>query len=158
MALSCQKHLFSLAPGVHYLNGAAYSPILQAAVEKGIEGLRFKAETPFLISPRYHFDTADRVRQLFSDLIGAGDPERIALIPAVSYGMAAVAQNLHRLPGLPAKKRIVLIGEEFPNNVYAFERTSTALGLAVFTVEKPESTQRRGAIWNERLMEVPMSL
>jgi len=153
MTLSCQKHLFSLAPGVHYLNGAAYSPSLRVAVEKGMEGLRLKAETPFLISPQHHFDTADRVRRLFSDLVGAADPERIALIPAVSYGMAVVAQNLHRLPGISAKNNIVLIGEEFPNNVYAFERASVALGLAVHTVDKPASFENRGAVWNERLLE-----
>ena len=153
MTLSCQKHLFSLAPGVHYLNGAAYSPSLRVAVEKGMEGLRLKAETPFLISPQHHFDTADRVRRLFSDLVGAGDPERIALIPAVSYGMAVVAQNLHRLPGISAKNRIVLIGEEFPNNVYAFERVSAVLGLAVHTVDKPASFENRGAKWNDRLLE-----
>ncbi len=153
MALSCQKHLFSLDAGVHYLNGAAYSPGLRLALEKGMEGLRLKAETPYSITPQHHFDTANRVRRLFSDLVNASDPERIALIPAVSYGMAIVAQNLHRLPGIAYKNRIVLIGEEFPNNVYAFERVGAALGLSVHTVEKPESFENRGAIWNGRLLE-----
>ncbi|MCK6691927.1 MAG: aminotransferase class V-fold PLP-dependent enzyme [Thermoanaerobaculia bacterium] len=153
MALSCQKHLFSLDPGVHYLNGAAYSPALTAAVDRGLEGLRLKAETPFLITPRHHFDTAGRVRQLFSDLVNAADADRIALIPAVSYGMAVVAQNLHRLPGIAAKNRIVLIGEEFPNNVYAFERAGAVLGLTAHTVEKPATYENRGAAWNERLLE-----
>ena len=153
MALSCQKRLFSLDPGVHYLNGAAYSPGLRLAVEKGIEGLRLKAETPYLITPRHHFETSDRVRRLFSGLVGAGDPDRIALIPAASYGMAVVAQNLHRLPGIAAKNRIVLIGEEFPNNVYTSERVGVALGLAVHTVEKPGPFENRGAVWNDRLLE-----
>lgn len=153
MQLSCQKHRFSLAPGIHYLNGGAYSPMLRASVEKGLEGLRLKAETPYLITPQHHFETAGRVCRLFSDLTGAGDPERIALIPAASYGMAIVAQNLHRLPGVSAKKRIVLIGEEFPNNVYAFERVATTLGLTPFTVDKPDSFENRGAVWNERLLD-----
>ncbi len=153
MSLSCQKHLFALEPNVHYLNGAAYSPALRASVEKGLEGMRMKAETPFAIRPADHFSTAGRVRELFSELTGAGDPERIALIPAVSYGMAVVAQNLHRLPGLQAKKNIVLIGEEFPNNIYAFERVCAAHGLAVHTVHKPEQSDGRGARWNERLLE-----
>lgn len=153
MALSCQKHLFSLDPGVHYLNGAAYSPGLRLATEKAFEGLRLKAETPYLITPRRHFETANRIRQLFSDLIGAGDPDRVALIPAVSYGMAVVAQNLHRLPGIAEKQRIVLIGEEFPNNIYAFERAGAALGLAAYMVEKPAAFENRGAAWNERLLE-----
>ena len=153
MSLSCQKHLFSLDPGVHYLNGAAYAPSLRASAEKGVEGIRLKAETPFAITPRHHFDTADRIRILFSELTGAGDPERIALIPAVSYGMAVVAQNLHRLPGLPAKKHIVLIGEEFPNNVYTFERAASTLGLTIKTVGKSQAVEGRGAAWNEDLLQ-----
>lgn len=153
MPLSCQKHLFSLDPNVHYLNGAAYSPALLRSVEKGMEGLLLKAQTPFAIGPANHFDTADRVRKLFSDLIGANDPLRIAMVPAASYGMAVVANNLHRWPGLNAKKHILLIGEEFPNNVYAFERVCAAHGLSVVTVEKPAALDSRGAEWNARLLE-----
>lgn len=153
MALSCQKHLFALDSNVHYLNGAAYSPGLSSSVEAGLEGLRLKAKTPYRITPQHHFETAYRVRCLFSDLVNAGNPERIALIPAVSYGMAVVAHNLHRLPDIVSKKQIVLIGEEFPNNVYAFERVSANLNLTIQRVEKPEAFENRGAIWNERLLE-----
>jgi selenocysteine lyase/cysteine desulfurase len=153
MQLSCQKNLFALDPNVHYLNGAAYSPSLQRSVEKGLAGMRLKAETPYAIRPEHHFSPGDRIRALFSKLINAGDPERIALIAAVSYGMAVVAQNLHRWPGIKAKKQIVLIGEEFPNNVYAFERVCTALGLEVKTVPRPEASDNRGARWNAALLE-----
>ncbi|MEZ4939962.1 MAG: aminotransferase class V-fold PLP-dependent enzyme [Saprospiraceae bacterium] len=153
MPLTCQKHRFALDPNVHYLNGAAYSPGLQASVEKGLAGLRLKSETPYAIRPQDHFETGNRVRSLFSQLINAGDADRIALIPAVSYGMAVVAQNLHRWPGFQAKKHIVLIGEEFPNNVYAFERVCQAHGLAVKTVDRPKAPENRGARWNEMLLE-----
>lgn len=153
MPLSCQKHLFALDPEVHYLNCGAYSPSLHRSVEKGVEGLLRKAQTPYSFRPADHFDTADRIRGLFSSLIGADDPLRIALIPAVSYGMAVVAANLHRLPGLHTKKHIVLIGEEFPNHVYAFERVCASSGLSVVTVPKPETLENRGAEWNARLLE-----
>ncbi len=153
MQLSCQKQHFALAPGVHYLNGAAYSPALQNSVEKGLQALRLKSETPFAIRPQDHFETGDRVRNLFAQLIGASDPERIALIPAVSYGMAVVARNLPRWPGLHAKKEIVLIGEEFPNNVYAFERMCAAQNLTTKTVAKPETPDQRGAHWNQALLD-----
>lgn len=153
MPLSCQKHLFALDPDVHYLNCGAYSPLLNHSVEKGREGLLRKAQTPYLLRPADHFDTAERIRGLFSGLISADDPLRIALIPAVSYGMAIVANNLHRWPGLHTKKHIVLIGEEFPNNVYAFERVCAAHGLTLVTVQKPETSDRRGAEWNARVLE-----
>lgn len=153
MLLDCQKNAFALDPAVHYLNGAAYSPALRRSVEMAQAGLTLKSVTPFAIRPADHFETADRLRGLLSSLVGAGDPERIALIPAVSYGMAIVAQNLHRLPGLAGKRHIILIGEEFPNNVYAFERVCAALGLSVRTVDRPESAADRGGRWNERLLE-----
>lgn len=153
MALPGQKHRFSIEPGARYLNGAAYSPTLRAAVEQGMEGLRLKAETPFAITPQHHFDAADRIRDLFSNLTGAGDPERIALISGVSYGMAVVAQNLHRLPALSQKKHIILLGEEFPNNVYAFERVCAAQGWSIKTIEKPDTATDRGARWNKNLLK-----
>ena len=153
MPLSCQKHRFALELGVHYLNGVAYSPGLLSGIAHAAAGFRLKAATPFAIAARDHFDTADRIRWLFAELIGGNDPERVAWVPAVSYGMATVAQNLHRWPGIGAKKEIILIGEEFPNNVYAFERVCAALGLSVKTVDKPDSPADRGARWNERLLE-----
>lgn len=153
MPLSCQKHLFALDPEVHYLNCGAYSPALTRSVEKGIEGLHRKARTPHTLRAADHFECADHIRALFSRLIGADDPLRIALIPAVSYGMAIVAANLHRWPGLNTRKHIVLIGEEFPNTVYAFERVCATQGLEVVTVEKPETPDSRGAEWNARLLE-----
>lgn len=152
MSLSCQKHLFMLEPGAHYLNGAAYSPTLRHSVEKGQAALLVKAERPFSIAPQHHFDTAGRLRHLFSELVHAGDPERIALIPAVSYGLAVVAQNLPRWPGIERKKHILLIGEDFPNNVYAFERVAAQLGLSIKTVAKPDTPAGRGAAWNAALL------
>lgn len=153
MSLSCQKHLFALDPDVHYLNCGAYSPSLNRSVEKGMEGLLRKAQTPYLFRSADHFDAAERIRGLFSNLIRADDPLRIALVPAVSYGLAVVANNLYRWPGLHTKKHIVLIGEEFPNAVYAFERVCVAHGLTIVTVPKPEAADSRGAEWNARLME-----
>ncbi|MCC6462486.1 MAG: aminotransferase class V-fold PLP-dependent enzyme [Saprospiraceae bacterium] len=153
MSLSCQKHLFMLEPGAHYLNGAAYSPTLRHSVEAGQAALLVKAERPFSIAPQHHFDTAGRLRHLFSKMVHAGDPERIALIPAVSYGMAVVAQNLPRWPGIERKKHILLIGEEFPNNVYAFERVAAQLGLSIKTVAKPDTPDGRGEAWNAALLQ-----
>ncbi len=153
MSLSCQQPAFALEPSVHYLNGAAYSPGLHRSVEKGLEGLRRKAERPFTFRAADHFETADRIRSHFARLLGSAEPDRVALLPAVSYGMAIVARNLHRWPGLPGKRRIVLIGEEFPNNVYTFERAAAELGLELHQVERPEGLAERGARWNAALLE-----
>ncbi len=147
----CQKHLFALDPSVHYLNGAAYSPALISGLEKAKSAFELKGVTPFNIRSTDHFLTADRIRTQFCQILNApADPERVAVISAVSYGMAVVAANLHRLPDISLKTHILRVGEEFPNNVYAFERCCETLSLATKTLSKPaEPTQN----WSDLILE-----
>jgi selenocysteine lyase/cysteine desulfurase len=149
--MNCQKHLFALDPEVHYLNGAAYSPGLRSGLEKAQKALELKAVTPFKIRPDDHFLTADRIRAQFCQLLNADpDPERVALIPAVSYGLGVVAANLHRLPDIARKSHILLIGAEFPNNVYGFERCCETLSLHTKTVNGPTDAAQN---WNQLILE-----
>jgi selenocysteine lyase/cysteine desulfurase len=147
-----QKHLFALEEGITYLNGAAYAPMLKTSIEKGTEGIHMKASRPFTINPQSHFDPAERVQKLFARLLNIDNSQRVAIISAVSYGMAVVANNLHRLPDISNKKHIILIQDEFPNNVYAFERVCQQLSLTYLTVAKPETLENRGQLWNERIL------
>ncbi|RFS18061.1 aminotransferase class V-fold PLP-dependent enzyme [Emticicia sp. C21] len=147
-----QKHLFVLEEGITYLNGAAYAPMLKTSIEKGNEGMLMKASRPFMIDPKSHFEPAERVQKLFARLLNIKNPQRVAIISAVSYGMAVVASNLHRLPDISAKKHIILIQDEFPNNVYAFERLSQQLSLSYNTIAKPDTLENRGQLWNERIL------
>lgn len=147
-----QKHLFALEEDITYLNGAAYAPMLKTAVEKGTEGMLMKAIRPFTINPQVHFDPAERTQKLFARLLNIDNPQRVAIIPAVSYGMAVVANNLHRLPDIKSKKHVLLIQDEFPNNVYAFERVCQQLSLSYHTIAKPDTKENRGQLWNERIL------
>ncbi|MBA4849106.1 aminotransferase class V-fold PLP-dependent enzyme [Emticicia sp. BO119] len=147
-----QKHLFALEEGITYLNGAAYAPMLRTSIEKGTEGMLMKASRPFTINPQSHFEPAQRVQKLFARLLNIDNSERVAIISAVSYGMAVVANNLHRLAGISTKKHIILIQDEFPNNVYAFERVCRQLSLSYHTVAKPDTSENRGQLWNEKVL------
>lgn len=147
-----QKHLFALEEGITYLNGAAYAPMLKTSIEKGTEGMLMKASRPFTIDPKSHFEPAGRVQKLFAQLLNIDNPQRVAILSAVSYGMAVVASNLHRLPNISAKKHVILIQDEFPNNVYAFERVSQQLSLNYHTIAKPDTQENRGQLWNERIV------
>ena len=147
-----QSHLFALEEGITYLNGAAYAPMLKTSVAKGTEGMLMKASRPFTINPQSHFEPSENVQKLFARLLNIDNPQRVAIINAVSYGMAVVAHNLHRLPGILSKKHIVLIQDEFPNNVYAFERVSNDLSLKYNTVAKPDTIENRGQLWNESIL------
>ncbi|UTA67045.1 aminotransferase class V-fold PLP-dependent enzyme [Emticicia sp. 21SJ11W-3] len=147
-----QAHLFELEAGVTYLNGAAYAPMLKSAVAKGMDGMMMKAARPFTINPQVHFEPAERVQKQFARLLNIDNPQRVAIITAASYGMAVVARNLHRLPGISTKKHILLIQDEFPNNVYAFERASQELSLQYKTVARPDEAANRGQLWNENIL------
>ena len=117
--LTEQKGQFSLPKGIHYLNCATRSPFSRAVEQAGHDALVQHAN-PFGLRPDDFFSGSVQVRALFSELIGASDPERIAVIPSVSYGMGVVARNLPRKPGIGPGQRIVLVGGEFPSDVYAW--------------------------------------
>lgn len=146
MSLTCQKHLFSLDPDVHYLNGAYMSPMLRSVEAAGIRGLLPK-RSPNRIAPTDFFTEPERLRGLFAQLIN-GDADGVALIPAVSYGMAIVAKNL------PAKKgqKIIVADSQFPSNVYPWMTLAAERGLEIQTVAMPVEQAGRAQRWNENLL------
>lgn len=144
--LTCQKAAFSLPEGLHYLNCAYMGPLPRVVEEAGIEGMRRK-RVPSEITPDDFFDQCDEARRLFARLIGAPDASAIALIPAVSYGIATVARNTGAAPG----QNIVVVSEQFPSNLLAWRRLADERGLELRTVDAPDSEQR-GAEWNAALL------
>lgn len=144
--------LFNLPKGVHFLNCATRGPFSKAVEEAGIEAIQRFTPAIHDIQPDDFFEAAWRVRGLFSELINNPDSERVAVIPSVSYGMAIVAQNLHRKPNLRAGQHILVVGEEFPSDVYAWQRVGEQLSLKIETIRQPEAEQV-GAEWNARILE-----
>ena len=144
-----QTDLFSLPDGLHYLNAAYMSPLLKSVEAAGIEGVRAK-RVPTDIAPAAFFSSADRVRGLVARLVG-GAPEQVALVPAVSYGMATVAKNLD----VAAGQTLVVVADQFPSHVYPWRRLAAEAGATVRTVAAPASlgTPGRGADWNAALLE-----
>ncbi|GAB3804150.1 aminotransferase class V-fold PLP-dependent enzyme [Spirosoma humi] len=149
--LLTQKDTFTLPADIHYLNCATRSPLSKTVEQAGLDAIR-RDTNPFGLRPDDFFSGAMRVRSLFSQLINNSDPERIAVIPSVSYGMAVVARNLPNKPGIRAGQRIVLVGSEFPSDVYAWDRVCTELGLTITRVRIPDEFPK-GAAWNERLLD-----
>ena len=133
--LSCQKNHFGLDDDIHYLNNAAYGPLPKKTAAAAALGINQKVN-PQLKTPADHFLQAAEARDLFSKLINSEHADRIAIIPAVSYGMATVAANLHRLPDVKSKRNIVVLENEFPNDNYAFERVAEKLKLKIIAVKK----------------------
>jgi selenocysteine lyase/cysteine desulfurase len=146
--LECQKHEFSLPPGLHYLNCAYMSPLPRRVEAAGLEGIRRK-RVPSEISPVDFFAGADRVRALFARMIGAADPARIAIVPAVSYGLAAVARNTPIGRG----RNVVVSHEQFPSNVHVWRSACRRSGGELRTIAPPVAGEGRGEAWNGALLE-----
>lgn len=146
--LSCQKDLFQIANEVTYLNCAYMSPQSLAVEKAGIEALKRKGQ-PYLISPNHFFEAVQKLTSTFAHLIGAKDPNRIAIIPSVSYGIANVANNAQLAPG----DKIVVVEEQFPSNIYSWHKLAEKKGAEVIEVKSPEGTEERGKRWNQQLME-----
>lgn len=147
--LECQKHLFDLDATQHYINGAYMSPITKATAQLGVEAVNRKLK-PQNIFPIDFFTEGNNLKKHFADLIGADNPERVALIPSVSYGMGIVAKNLKAEKG----QNIVVTEAQFPSNVYPWRRLAAEKALNIKTVAYPiEAAADRGKIWNERILE-----
>ena len=130
--ISCQRHLFDIPADVAYLNCAYMSPILHAVRDAGIVAARRKCR-PWEIMANDFFDDAEVGRGRFATLIGA-TAEDIALVPAASYGTATAARNL------PAEKgrRILVLDDQFPSNVYPWRELAKERGTEVVTLPRPE--------------------
>ena len=146
--LTCQRSRFTLPDGLHYLNCAFMAPLAHAVRDAGIDGIDRRA-TPHLISPSDFFEESDQVRRLFSRLVNISEPNRVAIIPSVSYGLATVARNAPVEQG----DNIVIVEEQFPSNVYTWRRLCAERGLELKVVQAPERTSgNRAVAWGARLL------
>jgi selenocysteine lyase/cysteine desulfurase len=144
--LTCQRAAFGLPDELHYLNCAYMGPLPRVTEEAGIGGIRSKLN-PVSIVPDDFYRASNELRGLFSGLIGGDDPNRIAILPGVSYGVAVAARNLPMAAG----QNVVLTHEQFPGNVHAWTRLAREAGGEARFVTPPESAGR-GQAWNEALL------
>jgi len=146
--MDCQKQLFTLDNNHHYLNCSYLSPLPKPVEEAGINGIRQKKK-PWSVTPKDFFTNSNQLRSLFADLINAEDPDHIAIIPAVSYGLATVAKNLDPRKGT----KIVVAGEQFPSNIYVWKRFCEQHDCELKVVNPPQEFRNRGEKWNQNLQD-----
>lgn len=146
--MDCQKHLFSLPDNHHYLNCAFLSPLLEKVEKAGIEGIKAK-NRPWEMSPDDFFTDSAQLRSLFARLINAERGDEIAILPAVSYGLATVAKNIDPKKG----NHIIVAGEQFPSNVYAWQRFCENNDCELKIIDAPASFENRGELWNGKLID-----
>ena len=145
--LDNQKSLFSLPEGLHYLNCASRAPLLNQAQALGVAGLRWQI-APLIVGPDDYARESEELRRAVAGLINAS-PDRIAITPSVSYGVAIAAHNLRLRSG----QNVVTMEEEFPSDVYAWMERCRTDGGELRSVARPEETARVSSLWNERLLD-----
>ena len=136
------RELFEIPDGVTYLNCANMSPQLRSITAVGINAVQAKA-TPWTLSAPQWFSGAEELRSLAARVIGS-DADAVALVPAVSYGIATAAANLPLASG----QTIVVLDQEFPSNVYAWRELAKEKNGRVVTV-----LRKAGENWTEALLQ-----
>ncbi len=150
-ALGCQRQAFELPADETWLNSAYMGPLPRAVHQAGIDALG-KRSHPNCITARDFFDPAERTRRLCAELVHA-DPESVTFVPSAAYGMGIVARNLRPLPG----QQVVVLGDQFPSNVYPWQRWPGVTVHAVHAPTPPSTDPlrliERARAWNDALVD-----
>jgi selenocysteine lyase/cysteine desulfurase len=128
--LPCQRELFDIPHGITYLNCAYLGPHLRAATKAGLEAVTANA-FPWKRTAENWFTGAERLRTLAARLMNAR-ADSVALVPAVSYGIAIAAANVPVKPG----QSIVLLENQFPSNYYVWQALARRSGAKIRTVQR----------------------
>jgi selenocysteine lyase/cysteine desulfurase len=148
--MECQKHLFSLPDNEIFINCATMGPLMKSTEQAGIEAIRIKSQ-PAQLTQEVFFISNQKLKEVAGQLVNASS-DRLALVPSASYGMAIVAKNLASKKGLKPGHHILLVQDEFPSDVYAWDEICAQKSLRIRTIAPPDTMDERGKVWNQRLL------
>lgn len=132
-SLDDARRAFDLPSDVTYMNCAFMGPLPRDAVSAGWAGLARKAQ-PWTIAPDDFTVPVDQLRGAIAGLLGVPDDhDGVAITPSVSYGVSTAATNLHLAAGQVA----VVLEQQFPSDVYGWERLAQRHGGSLHTVARP---------------------
>jgi selenocysteine lyase/cysteine desulfurase len=140
--LTSQRDKFLVDDEFAYFNTSAVSPLLASVREAAVAALD-KRGRPWELHAADWFPDVTRLRDRFGTLIGS-PADNVALIPATSYGLAAVARNVTAKPG----DRVLVLGDEFPSNYYTWKHFTERTGADLLVVPK-DATQT----WTEAVLD-----
>ena len=143
-----QKDKFRLSNTVTYLNGAFMSPMLKIVEKIGHTAISKKC-SPYEISSNDFFQGTRKLKQEFAKLIDVDDYQNIAIIPAVSYGIATVANNIKLNEG----DEIIVVEEQFPSNIYSWQKKAKQHNATINVISAPKGFMKRGEKWNKLILQ-----
>ncbi len=89
---------------------------------------------PWERAPADFFADAETLRGVSATLFGTA-AENFAIVPAASYGISTAARILE--PRLQAGDHILLAAQEFPSNIFPWQRIAAERGAAIRTAGRP---------------------
>ena len=129
--LPSQRASFDIPQHVCYLNAAAVGPLPRAVKAAGEVGVARKAQ-PWAIEPGNAQRQFERARTAAARLINA-DPDDVALISSVSYGIATAGKVL----SMPRGSRVLLLQDDHSSPVLEWLGRAEAQGFSVEVVARP---------------------
>ncbi len=141
--ISCQRDAFDIPGDVTYLNCAYMSPLPKTVVAAGQAAIAAKSR-PWATVPADFFTYPDEARKLFARIVGA-DSEGVAIVPSVSYAMAAAAKNLP----VTKDQEILTLKDQFPSNIYPWRKLAEETRATVRML----SASNNGPGWTELLLD-----
>ncbi|WP_374396293.1 aminotransferase class V-fold PLP-dependent enzyme [Sphingopyxis sp.] len=130
--LSCRT-LFDIPDDVAYFNTAYNAPLLRASRDALVCAAGAKLR-PWERAPADFFADAETLRGVSAALFGTA-AENFAIVPAASYGISTAARILE--PRLQAGDHILVAAQEFPSNVFPWQRIAAERGAAIRTAGRP---------------------
>jgi selenocysteine lyase/cysteine desulfurase len=138
--LASQRALFEMPRHICYLNSASWSPLPLKTQEAARAAVGRKG-TPWTLDAAFAGGQHERARRAAARLVNA-DPDDIALIPSISYGVATVAKNLIIEPGT----RIIVLESDHSSPVLEWQTRTDAQGFIVDTVRQPDDGDWTSAV------------
>ncbi len=129
--LAAQRHLFDMPREVAYFNAAGWSPLPLATQEAARQAVSRKAR-PWKIDAAFANEQHERTRSAAACLIGA-DPEDVALISSVGYGVAIAGKVL----ALATGSRVLVLENDHTSPVLEWQTRAEAQGFTIETIPQP---------------------
>jgi selenocysteine lyase/cysteine desulfurase len=138
--LPSQREHFEMPREICYLNAASYSPLPRKTLEAGRAAVGRKGQ-PWTVPPGFANALFERTRAAAARLINA-DPDDIALISSVGYGVATAAKLL----SIPRGSRVLVLENDHSSPVLEWHARADAQGFVVETVRQPENADWTSAV------------
>ncbi len=138
MSFEGVKTQFSVDEGVVYFDSSGRSVLPKSVEEIGITALQRKSKPWNGISSE---NDPQEVRELFSTLINAPDPNCIAICPSTAFAMSIAAKNIVHMGVLHAGTCVLLLEKQFSSAVYPWQDACNYTSATLRIVEDPFSQQ-----------------